>query len=161
MNAIVLSYEGFVGKSDKHLLKELCVYGVEDGVLYHNGFKISYCWKNQTSLQKQTNEWLLKNRHGLIWNSGCYRYSKQKGQRILQEYRDRPLYAKGVESQKHLSLFFPGFYIQNLEDVGCTTNIRTLCKNDTTACIYHNRLTADCAKQKAHALAEWIKIHLA
>lgn len=53
MDAFVLTYEGFVGKkSPEHLMKEVAIAGVEEGILKHNIFRLPYSWDAQTYQQK-------------------------------------------------------------------------------------------------------------
>ena len=71
---------------------------------------------------------------------------------------------KGTGKQKAFrEFFFRAFWIEDLEKVGCTENINNECGQfNRPACIHHHsRRSAVCAKNKAHALAEWIKLHLA
>lgn len=162
--AVVIQYEGYVGHNpSNHLVKELCVYGEEEGLIMHNVYKLPYGLNYQTFDQKIINKWLFENRHGLDWNDGLCRYSRQVGNLIMWGLEHRPIFTKGKNSVKQLSHWFPSVQIYNLEDFGCKTKISKL-TNHLHPCEHHLKFNKHthimCAKKKAEALMSWINVHL-
>lgn len=162
MNAVVAVYEGFVGADPtKHVLKELCLYGEEEGLLTHVLFRPPYKWLYQTPPQQVTNQWLTNNRHGLLWNSGRCTFTYRLGKFIMAGLEHRPVYTKGWQSVQQLKKLLSTDNIFNLEEYGCKTPILKLTPT-SNPCTYHTVSCANvmCAREKAKVLLEWINVNL-
>lgn len=153
---IVLDFEGFQVKPQSYIIKELAFYSLNDG--YHNcwAFGPPHPWKYLTPSQKKSFHWVIRNRHGMEWNSGILPYSKL---RLILEYLSTiypTIYVKGVEKIK----FLQALLNREILSVNCPEIKKLNVDNFSVNCCFHPTKSDCCALLKAATYATYIKHHL-
>lgn len=125
---------------------------------YHAGylFKPPMSFVQLSQKDQNTNRWITRHLHSILWTSGDYEY-KDLGLVIQTINRPNAMYyAKGKEKCKLLSTLFNKNF-NNLEDYDCPSikELPHLGVCDSYS-YYHNKIHSHCAQNKAVAFADWL-----
>ena len=118
MSAVVIDFQGFQLSPHSYVVKELAFYDVYRG--YHNiwSFQPPHSWDELSSRKQRTYAWVIRNIHGIPWESGRLPYNTFRCvlTSLLASYDT--IYVQGLEKAKFLEKFSPAVII-NLDDLDC------------------------------------------
>lgn len=146
-NLMFLDVQGFKSDCNKFIVKELCI--LFDKSVYLFLIKSPFSFNELPAKYKREAKWLEKNVHGLNWNNGTV--TLQNVRENLKWLFCKPnikVLVKGAEKLKWIhSLFntFPPFTCINIEELGCSLQLK--CCDDilTLKCPHHKYNFLSCA----------------
>lgn len=164
--------QGFI-ESKKFILKELCILECKnnlsssvndcvDDKIHHHIFKPPFNWKHLSAKARTQALWLKCFHHGFSWNAGETEYSQiaKIFHTILSKELTLPtVYVKGAEKVEWINCLTNGeFNCINLEQVGCTQNVKELKQgssfNNSFHCCKHD-ISLHCASQNVNSFHNW------
>lgn len=153
MNVIV-DIQGFKSEDNKFIPKEIAILCEQSSLVLL--IKPPYPFYNLTKKERLQVAWIERNR-GIFWNQGFVPYINFKFS-ILNFFKNKRIYAKGLEKVAWLKEILEIDDVYNLEDLSCP-NLDTLHKKyslsrDIQSCIYHNKI---CAYKNVFCLKKWCK----
>lgn len=153
MSAVVIDFQGFQLAPHSFVVKELAFYDIHHD--YHGrwSFQPPYAWEKLSARKQKTYTWIIRNVHGMSWESGDLPYTALR--RILMflfEAYDT-IYVKGLEKVKFLQKLSPS-NITNLNDMKCP-KIQNL-RIPTVKCPFHKPQFHYCALNKVAAFSSFV-----
>lgn len=144
-------------KTDVNVLK------CQDNKIHHYIFKPPFKWTWLGPEARTRALWLKCFHHGFSWSHGDTDYSEIETtiNTILTNRSDTAtVYVKGDQKVVWFNRFTRGkFNCSNIEDLGCTTNLRSLRSEkeiNSKHCKKHNSLLC-CAQENVDLLHGWLK----
>lgn len=178
-NTFFVDLQGFT-EAGRFYLKELCILEClddkceeqdvniqqeHDNKIHHYIFKPPFSWSWLGPEARTRALWLKCFHHGFSWNHGDTEYSKIEStiNTILANRSDTAtVYVKGDQKVVWFNHFTRGkFKCLNIEDLGCTINLRSLRSEkemNIKHCGKHNALL-HCAQENVDLLHEWLKVY--
>lgn len=158
----VVDLQGFKKPIDEFVLKEFALVPVYDGRVQPLAFVLEppFEWDSLPAPYKCTNSWLIRNYHGLPWESGDVPY--EAGSMMIREFlKDaRSIYVKGSEKKEWISKFTEeSTKIINLENIGCPSLFKLRKESNASPPKYHHHSNLSkfcCVGDNARMLRNWL-----
>lgn len=161
VDSYIVDFQGFKRSLNKFVFKELAIVAVEGdsqpSVFY---FQAPFPWSSLPQEYKSSNSWLIRNYHGLVWESGQIPYEALQQTLEAALINARAIYVKGLEKKNWLAELLPTKYIYNLESLGCPA-LHKLSLNSDYTCSNHSNLSGfkkknlQCAAENTQLLKTW------
>lgn len=154
---LILDVQGFQSPMNEFIVKELAVQALHNNDCACLLFEPPCEWSEQQSKYRKTNQWLIKNHHGLPWEAGFISYAELQDT-ITQIIDDASIiFVNGLEKKQWLESYTDKLVI-NLNDLGASK-----AKNrKAPGCWIHREnsiITKNytCAFENCRKLADWYK----
>lgn len=163
MQRYILDAQGFWQPGNHMVIKELSIVPIDrdldaDPRLYNWLIKPPYPWKRLTQKYREKNFWLMRNYHGLSWESGNFAYSDVRS--IIQEQISDAsmIYVDGPERKQWLDEILENKKIvMDIRDIGYVEPARAV----VTVCANHNALRkVVCALHHAKLMRNYALHHV-
>ena len=152
MSSAVLDFQGFQLLPHTFVVKELAVFDIHQGYHAQWTFQPPHAWDQLSARRQKTYAWVIRNCHGLSWESGVLPYRALRPILLSLFTTYSTLYVKGVEKVKFLEKL-SGRPILNLNDLPCPKiDCLPLSK---MVCPDHSIHFKACALHKAEAYAKF------
>lgn len=157
---LIVDLQGFKSKENQFIFKEIAFTSCSDDLVESYLLQPPFPWSQLTARYKSTNAWLIRNFHGLFWDSGTINYNFLHEGIKEKLTRTQTIYVKGSEKRTWLLKTFPNIKcVVDLDDLGCPA-LNQLQKNreDIKSCSYHGIITGsvvNCAVRNVKLLKHW------
>ena len=114
-------------------------------------FQAPFPWTALPQEYKSSNDWLQRNYHGLIWESGHIPYEAlQTLEAVLA--KSTTIYIKGLEKKNWLAELLPKKFIYNFEGFDCPALSKSPCGQYYKCSNHYGLENYSCAAQNAQYL---------
>lgn len=157
---LIVDVQGFKTDENQFIFKEIAFTSATDNSVESYLLQPPFRWSQLPARYRSTNAWLIRNFHGLPWDSGSVRYDFLYGRIERKLNKANTVYLKGSEKRTWLLNTFPHIQcIIDLDDLECPA-LNQLQKNnqDIESCCYHNIIKgsiANCAVRNVKLLKYW------
>lgn len=156
MSAVVIDFQGFQLAPHSFVVKEFAFYDVQYDFHGRWSFQPPHSWEKLSSRKQKTYEWVIRNVHGMSWESGDLPYGLFRRIMMFLFASYHTIYVKGLEKVKFLQKFSQSNII-DLNDMKCP-KIQNL-RIPAVKCPFHNPQSHYCALNKAAAFSSFISNH--
>lgn len=157
---LVVDVQGFKTYENQFIFKEIAFTSCSVDLVESYLLQPPFSWSQLPARYKSTNSWLIRNFHGLPWDSGTVSYGFLHDEIEKKLNQAHTVYVKGSEKGTWLLNTFPNIQcIIDLNDLGCPP-LNQLQKNnqDIESCCYHHTVRgsiANCAVRNVKLLKHW------
>lgn len=157
MGEFIVDIQGFLKPVSEFVPKEVAIKSLDDGHELCFIFTAESDWDALPAQYKSTNSWLIRNFHGLTYESGSipYLYIGKILQSILSDASI--IYVKGIDKQRFLYKHLDKCVVINLEKTECPSLKNSVKKNKM--CEYHAKIgdIFECSLRNVNSLYSWLK----
>lgn len=159
MAEYIIDMQGFLHPVNQFVPKEVAIKSLEDGSEFCIIFQKEIDWDSLPASYKSTNSWLIRNYHGIAYDSGTVPF--QYLEPILKAVLSKAsiIYVKGIDKQKFLYKHVENCVVINLEKTDCPS----LKKFDNVKfCEFHKKLATasisslECSLKNVNSLYTWM-----
>lgn len=157
---LLVDVQGFKTEVNRFIFKEIAYTSPECDVLTSYLLRPPFPWSELSARYKSQNLWLIRNFHGLLWNSGVVDYDFLQQDIENAFNKTSTIYVKGLEKLTWMVTTFPNIRsIVDLDNLGCPSLVK-LHENHqgTTCCSSHvpvNWQEPNCAIRNVTLLKQW------
>lgn len=156
----IVDFQGFKQPHDKFVVKEFSAITVQEDFQYFALFKPPCQLESLPEQYQRINHWMIRNFHGLPWESGDVPYNDFKPyiNHILKSAKH--IYVKGLDKKKWLEhILEKPTIIINMQDIQCPS----LKKFKTSEQLHPHQGMQDynCAYENVLHLRTWLKVFIA
>lgn len=163
---LIVDIQGFKQPIDEFVLKEIAIMALKsDKAAEPTTFLFAppCAWTELPVKYRVMNSWLVRNFHGISWDSGDlpYRNAKKIIAAILNPART--VYVKGLEKKRWLTSFMDessASSIVDLETLECPSLRKLPTILPVSGCPHHSNISKfNCATENVKSLKNWLNVY--
>lgn len=151
--SVILDLQGFLGKHNKFILKEIAILSNETPFeCKHFIIEKSFKFHKLPLDQQITNSWLYHNHHGIHWNTGTSKL-EDVIKYMETNLSNKNIYLKGQQKicwLNELIGYMDNYWIHDFEDYDCPSLKILKNQYSTNTCFNHTGGAVCCALQNIH-----------